>query len=303
MAAALARLDRVLPADVRASLRPPVLEADLDAVRRAVEPFQLPDDVVSLWRWADGQEFSARLAWPMLDCGPLSGAASAAESYRWLCTQTGEGQWNPLWLPVARAEHLQAGVEMTVERPGVVIDASFGAGVAIVRAPSLAAVLDGTAQLLEAGHAFSPPPSDRFAEWRARQATILDAAPGWERWPYDRMIAPRVDAWPRHWRAALGLPPEPDAPRREPTPIASLPVPGPVTIEGHITDRQLVDGTATGDAIIPVKDATGALRVLVRPHQPGRIWTSPLGLRIQVDTAASDQDPAPADELRIGVQL
>jgi hypothetical protein len=303
MADALERLDRVLPDDLRASLRPPVSADDLDALRAAVEPFEVPDDFVALLGWADGQASLGDPWWPLLDAGVLESAAAAAHSYRWLCSETGEAQWNPLWLPVVRAEHVQAGVEMTADRPGVVVDASFAAGALTVLAPSLVAVIAGTAEMLEAGVPFSPPDDGDYAAWRSSQQAILDGAPGWGRWPYDRMIAPRVAAWPRHWRVARGLPAEPDAPRREPTPIASLPVPGRVTIEGHVIDRELPEGTVAGPTLITVADATGELRVLVQPDTPGRFWSGTLGLRIQVDTSASHDNPTPADELRVGVQL
>lgn len=302
MAEALERLDRVVPDDVRASLRPPVSEDDLDALRIAVGPFEVPDDVVTLLRWADGQESLGDPWWPLLDAGVLESAVAAAHSYRWLCTETEDWQWNPLWLPVVRAEHVQAAVEMTADRPGVVLDGSFGTEVTVV-APSLVAVIAGTAEMLEAGVPFYPPDHGDYGAWRSSQQAILDAAPGWARWPYDRIIAGQVAAWPRHWRAAQGLSPEPDAPRREPTPIASLPVPGRVTIEGHVIDRELPDGTAAGPALITVADATGELRVLVEKDTPGRFWSGTVGLRIQVDTAASGEHPAPASELRIGVQL
>ena len=55
---ALDRLNRVLPTHAPAlwsSRRAPVDAKDLDALRRAVDPYAVPHDLVALLRWSDGQ--------------------------------------------------------------------------------------------------------------------------------------------------------------------------------------------------------------------------------------------------------
>jgi hypothetical protein len=83
---ALARLGEGLSvhaSDVWRSLRPPVADADLDALRQAVKPYDVPTDVVALLRWADGQERGA--PWfPGFEAGRLLSASAAAGHYKWL---------------------------------------------------------------------------------------------------------------------------------------------------------------------------------------------------------------------------
>jgi hypothetical protein len=57
----------------------------------------------------------------------------------------------------------------------------------------------------------------------------------------------------------------------------------PVTIEGHITARLLIDGIAGGNTVITFDDGTDALRVLVQPDTHGNYWASHLGARVQAD--------------------
>jgi cell wall assembly regulator SMI1 len=213
--AVLERLSVVLPERAPAlweSLRAPASLADLDALRQAVDPFELPHDVVTLLRWHDGQGKAPVWPpwWPSISCGPLLSAARAAEHYTRLRDETEDWQWNPLWLPVAHEGWNQAGVEMTPDRSGVVVDASFGnAGVNVV-APSLAAMLDAAADMIEAGLPLEQP-SDH--DEVRRRAALIDARDDWVAWPYDRVITHEVAGWPPHWRVAIGLPAEPDAPR------------------------------------------------------------------------------------------
>jgi hypothetical protein len=292
IAAALERLSAVLPKgapELWGSLRPPVSSADLDVLRRATDPYELPDDVVTMLRWADGQEYGGPW-WPSISCGALLSAARAAEHYTWLRDATEEGQWNPLWLPVAHAGWNQAGVEMAVDRPGAVIDASFSDPDVSVVAPSLGAMLDATADMIEAGLSVEHPYD--FDELR-RRAELLDAREDWVTWPYDRVIASEVAGWPAHWRVAIGLDAEPDATRLPAEPIREV-VDRPVgvadllTIEGYLTDRVLIDGVASGNSIVTLDDGTGAIRVLVQPDTPGEYWAAWLGRRIQIDVVGGD---------------
>ena len=295
MAEVIERLSRVLPEsapELWDSLRPPVTSADLDELRRAADPFEIPDDVVTMLRWHDGQGNSPGWPpwWPSISCGPLLSAAHAAEHYTWLRDETEDWQWNPLWLPVAREGWNQAGVEMTADRPGVVIDVSFGNPGVIIVAASLAAMLDAAADMIEAGLPLEQP-SDH--DERRRRAALIDARADWEAWPYDRDIAQGVAGWPPHWRVAIGLPPEPDAPRLPAEPIrhvldGTAGVSEPATIEGFITGRVLLDIEASGPSIITLDDATGSVQVLVQPNTPGQYWAAWEGRRIQVDVLAGD---------------
>jgi hypothetical protein len=179
---------------------------------------------------------------------------------------------------------------MTADRPGVVIDASFGNAAVNVVAPSLAAMLDATADMIEAGMSLEQP-SDHD-EFR-RRAALIDARDDWVTWPYDRIIAHEVAGWPPHWRVAIGLPAEPDAPRLPATPIRDVlddrtDCADPITIEGYVTERVLVDMVASGNSIITLDDGTGATRVLVQPDTPGNYWAAWVGRRIQLDVLAGD---------------
>jgi hypothetical protein len=291
----LDRLGGVLPERAPVlweSLRAPVAAADLDALRRAVEPFELPGEVVAMLQWADGQEpvGGREVWWPSISCGPLLSAAGTAEQYRFLPSITENWQWSPLWLPIARAGWDQAFVEMTTDRPGVVIDASFHDPGTMVVAPSLAAMLDLVTDMIETG--LVPDPPDDQEAFR-RHTALIDARADWASWPYDRNIAEDVAAWPPHWRESIGLPADPDAPRLPATPIrdvlsgltggADL-----ITIEGYVTDRVLVDVAAVGNSIITLDDGTAATHVLVQPDVPGRYWAAVVGRRIQVDILTGD---------------
>jgi hypothetical protein len=291
----LDRLGGVLPERAPAlwkSLRAPVGAADLDALRRTVEPYELPGEVVAMLRWADGQdpERGWQLWWPSISCGPLLSAARAAEQYRFFRDKAEDWQWSPLWLPVAHDGWNQAGVEMVTDRPGAVIDASSHDPDVTVVAPSLAAMLDVAADLLEMGLGLEQPVDQEAFD---RRAALIDARADWASWPYDRNIAEDVAAWPPHWRESIGLPADPDALRLPATPIHDV-LNGRkggtdlITIEGYVTDRVLVDIAGSGNSIITLDDGTAATHVLVQPDVPGRYWAAVLGRRIQVDILTGD---------------
>ncbi len=200
---ALDRLTSSLPKyapEVWETLRPGVSDVDLEVLRETFDLYELPGEVVAFLRWADGQEQGAPW-WPSIECGPLLSATRSVELYKWLCENAEEWQWCPLWLPIAHEGWYQAGIEIAPDRPGVVIDASWH-GPARVLAPTLAAMLDVTADMVEAGIGVPPESSDARV-WRAQRAALIDARPEWRRWPYDRAIATDVTAWPPHWRRAL----------------------------------------------------------------------------------------------------
>lgn len=241
-------------------------------------------------RWADGQ--SGRRSWPSIaERGPLLSAAGCAQHYRLLREVTEVWQWNPLWLPIAHEGWGQAGVEMTVS-PGVVLSVDWGDPDVNVVTPSLVAMLQATADMVEAGLAPDcPVDPEGHGDWLARRWLILDGRDDWVRWPYDRRIASDVDGWPPHWRVAAGLPPETDAPHPPAVPIRSV-LDGasgqsePAVVEGYVTDRVLIDGQASGNSVIAIEDATGTVRVLVQPDTVGSYWAAWVGRRIQVDVLA-----------------
>ena len=67
----LERLSELLPErepEFWATLNPPVLASDLDALRGLLDPYELHDELVALLRWHDGQHDSKynEGAWPVL---------------------------------------------------------------------------------------------------------------------------------------------------------------------------------------------------------------------------------------------
>ena len=183
--------------DLWATLRPGADEDDLESLEQAVAPFDLPSEVCAFWRWADGQEAGAPW-WPSFDSGPLLPAYDAANQYTWLRERSADPRWCPLWLPLAHDGRSHVGVEIAADGAGVVVDASLP-GPPRVIAPTLAALLDATADLLEAPDAARG--EDR--RWRARRDALLDARVEWARWPFARTLT-TVQQWPPYWRHVLG---------------------------------------------------------------------------------------------------
>ena len=186
-------------ADVWRSLRPPVVEGDLDALRQAVAPYDLPTEVVALLRWADGQVEDA--PWfPSFEAGRLLRAADAAGHYKWLREEAAPGAPYSLLVPIVHEGWNQVGVELVGDGPGVVVDYSFGDDL-LVRAPTLAAMLDVTAEMILAGMG-EPKEGEDARIWRAQREELVAKRPGWDLWPYDRVLSLSENAWPPHWRSA-----------------------------------------------------------------------------------------------------
>jgi hypothetical protein len=285
---ALRRLATVLPSlapDLWATFRTPVTDHDLAELREAVRPHELPGAVVSFLRWADGQE-PGSIWWPSLQCGPLLSASRAAHHYRFLCADA-EGQWNPLWLPVASEGWYQAGVEMTMDRPGVVLDGSFPDPEVHVVAPSLAAALLAVADMAAEGIVADAPGYASDCDLRSfREATVeaRNDREGWGNWPHDRVIALDPAGWPPHWRTAAGLPPDTDYPHPPARPIAEVLQEArertvDATVEGLVAQRLGIDG----DRGILLEDKTGTMRLRVPRDTPGAYWAAWPGRRIQID--------------------
>jgi hypothetical protein len=307
--AALERLARVLPTrapELWASLAPPVGASELDELRRAVEPYEPPEELELLLSWADGQRHLAP-SWPSMDCGPLLGASRAAAEYRNLTKEFEECPWLSLWLPIAASGWSTAAVEMTVDRPGVVLDGSFPDPQTRIIAPSLAELMEATADLAEADLAVGiDGPPERFLAWRAAREQVMEtrfAGEGWEGWPYDRIIAFEPVGWPAHWRQAAGLPLESDVrhpparPIREMLSAAARGDRYASTVEGFVTERLPVDLREDPHTIIRLDDASGAINVLVRANAPGAYWAAWLGRRVQVDACVGPDACASLAEL------
>jgi cell wall assembly regulator SMI1 len=146
----LKRLDELLPVhepEVWASLRDPVSERDLADLSAAITPHQLPNDVVELLRWHDRQ---AGAWWPLMACGPLLGATEAAEQYKYNFMREIPEDWHRSWLPIAAEGWYRVGVEMAGEHKGLLIEASSPERPSPL-APSIAAMLHATCDVLEAG--------------------------------------------------------------------------------------------------------------------------------------------------------
>jgi SMI1 / KNR4 family (SUKH-1) len=196
----LKRLSAVLPGhapEVWASLRPPVGDDELESLRYAIAPYDLPADLVALLRWANGQS-EERVWWPGMECGPLLSARQAAEHYAWLRANVEDWQWSVAWVPIAHSGWNQAALEAAPEGPGVVIDASWP-DPARVLAPTLAVLLDISADMVEAGIG-SPDTSDDARVWRARRAELSDSRPEWQLWTHPRVVPTNVAEWPASWR-------------------------------------------------------------------------------------------------------
>jgi hypothetical protein len=171
-------------------------------LRDAVAPYELPTEVVALLRWADGQDASAPW-WPALESGRLLGAAEAAAHDKWLRDEADEQgrSLSSLLHPLAHEGWCQVGMELLSEGPGAIIDYGFGDQPRVL-APTLAVMLDVTAQMIEAGIA-SPRQEEDARVWRAKRAALLENRPEWEHWSHDRVLTMTGEHWPSHWRAAL----------------------------------------------------------------------------------------------------
>jgi hypothetical protein len=198
-----------------ASLREPVAEADLDRLRQVVAPLEVPDELVALLRWADGQ--SAGLPrpvpgydtphspwWPILYAGHLLPASAIVRDYEQRRRFNEEGLSFPaILLPFCGDQLSEASLEMAQDRPGVVVDTMYDGPMSVV-APSLAAMLAATADMITSGLALSSEYFDgTHHEWYLRRTAIADARydqEGWSHWPYAREPGHEPDEWPPEWQ-------------------------------------------------------------------------------------------------------
>jgi hypothetical protein len=200
MEEALERLDRLMPeraAELWTSRRPPVTDADLDRLRRAVAPYELPADLITLLRWSDGVPGDW---WPSLSVGALLGAGLAADLYERMWKASREdptvGIWSRCLVPVFQEGWWQGGLEMVDDRPGVIVDGSNPDSPFTVIAPSLLAAVDVVGGMLALDVCLDP-----VAE--LERDVLMARRREWATWPYDREPGRRPEGWPPHWRAGL----------------------------------------------------------------------------------------------------
>lgn len=221
---ALARLTAILPREAPrlwVTLRPPVSESDLLVLRDALAPVAVPSSVVTLLRWADGQDEAGAVEdWPSLGCCPLLSALQIVEHYQRLLDGAEDWQWTPMWLPVTHSSWNQAALDLTTRRVGVVPDASWP-NLPRVIAPSLPSALEATADIAESGllRETSPTIGAPFIEWntqRRRVRSLRYDLVGWDHSPFppDTDIDPEL--WPEDWlrQGPDGTPIRPKLPGR-----------------------------------------------------------------------------------------
>ena len=186
---ALNRLSVILPKrvpDFWAGFRPPVTDADLDALRSQVDPFELPESLVLWLRFADGQVDPGGFWWPTMDCGPMLQAFAIQNEYRFLVNDLSYPEG---WLTISHASHYQCSLELVTSRTPVLIDTCVSDARRVI-APSLGASLWATSVLAEEGLLDAPWP-DRYpsptsnaahARIRERTREIYDEL-GWNGYP------------------------------------------------------------------------------------------------------------------------
>lgn len=308
MADVIRRLETALarhaPEVAATAVQAPVTEEDLELLRAAVSPVELPADLVTLLRWSDG--FGEEL-WPHVSWDPVGGAALLADQYafwRDLGKETvgdDDPGWPATWLPLSAHGGEVYVLDMSPEGPCPVLLSDVEISVC---SPSLASMLEVTVGLLEAGIPLgdpeeSDPENGDFAEWRERLKAHEKRLTDWSPWPFDLNIAAHAAWWPPRWRTALGLSPEPDGAWSPPTPIARISESRAdeiLTIEGYIQrisnraspeDNGFDPGdTRTVPTLLRVTDVTGSTVVMVNRPDFWH-WMNVDGVRGQFDVAVA----------------
>lgn len=136
-------LERRLPALLE-SLNPPVSDTDLDALKREIDPYELPAEYETWLRFADGQVRQAGW-WPVID-GPLLPVAQVIDFY-----SSGLKFQPPGLLPISYVSHYQVSIELASEEFHGLVDTTVSSVEWQVIAPSLPALIDAVTQLVESG--------------------------------------------------------------------------------------------------------------------------------------------------------
>ena len=137
------------------SLRGPADDEVREALRAAVEPMPLPDELDVFLRAHDGQSIGAGW-WPTLDSGPLLSGQQIAEEVTWFRSNGEPWQWSVAWIPVTHEQWYQAVIDAVPERSGTVIDASWP-DLPRAMAPSFTHAVDG---VIDSGRAGLLPTAD-----------------------------------------------------------------------------------------------------------------------------------------------
>jgi cell wall assembly regulator SMI1 len=134
------------------SLNAGATDRDIEALRVAIQPYELPAEVEMLYRWHNGQkESQPPVWWPLLEAGPLLNTEQASTEREQLSRICKEPfQWSEAWLPITHEGWAQVAVKLDEPLQGLVIDAGFPDEPS-VKAQSLAAVVQAIARLIEAG--------------------------------------------------------------------------------------------------------------------------------------------------------
>jgi hypothetical protein len=203
MTEALRRLGLDLPASAPAlydGLRGPAAADALEALRAAVAPMPLPEELEVFLRAHDGQALDADW-WPTLDCGPLLSCDDIVAFLGSMRATAEPWQWSVAWIPVAHEQWYQAAVDAVPERSGTVIDASWPDPPRSV-APTLAHAIDAVVDLGRAGLLIPTAEVDRVA--RLERDAFLDEL--WRDAWTGNLLAPRAEIDPAGWPDAWGGP-------------------------------------------------------------------------------------------------
>jgi hypothetical protein len=132
------------------TLNPPATQDEIDALRAAVRPHEIPQELEMIYRWHNGQADGAPW-WPLLDHGPLLSIAAAIEHRDVLVKVCEEPfQWSEAWFPITHASWAQLAVQLSEPLKGLVIRAGFPDPPAPV-ADDLTAVMQAVCIVLDAG--------------------------------------------------------------------------------------------------------------------------------------------------------
>ncbi|MBD8729473.1 hypothetical protein [Frigoribacterium sp. CFBP 13707] len=152
------------------SVRGPADDDVREALRAAVEPMPLPDELDVFLRAHDGQSSGAGW-WPTLDSGPPLSGQQIAEQVTWSRSDGEHSQWSVAWIPVTHEQWYQAVLDAVPERSGTVIDASWP-DLPRAMAPSFAHAVDAVIDLGRAG--LLPTADDDRAKRLEREAFLDD---------------------------------------------------------------------------------------------------------------------------------
>jgi len=146
-----AAIDRLIPVLERSapalleSLNQPVSERDLDALKRAIDPYPIPAEFETWLRFADGQHYDAGW-WPVID-GPLTPAGEIVDLYT-----VGLEAQPPGLLPISYVNRAQVSIELAGPGTPALIDTSLESVEWRIVAPSIPALLDAVTGLARSGH-------------------------------------------------------------------------------------------------------------------------------------------------------